>query len=101
MSDLLKFFEEEWKKDGHFRDVVAKMWEPGDPIEEKCPEGCDLHLHEVGERQGWRRLDNRDVYRTTRFCHEHRFTRIYAFYGAVAAISIGDKRVEYRRIVGY
>ena len=83
MTDFLKNIVEEWKTIPEYNDVEAIYWEPKDPQEELCPEGCSLEIYE--EAPGWIRISGYDAYRQTRICRKHGYARIFVITGISAS----------------
>jgi hypothetical protein len=84
MDDLLNELVKDWKREPHYKDVAAVLWEPGQPQLDKCPEGCSLLIYEQNPAK-WGRVTDRDAYRQTRICRKHAFARIYVITGLTAA----------------
>jgi hypothetical protein len=74
MNDLLVQLIADWKNKGYLV-VSGKLWEPGSPFLQRCPEGCHLEIYE--KPADWEKISGHNVYRQTRICKVHRFARIY------------------------
>ena len=74
MNDLLAKLISHWRNKGYLV-VSGKLWEPGSPLLERCPEGCHLETYE--KHANWEKVQFCDAYRQTRICVVHGFARIY------------------------
>lgn len=83
MEKLLAQVIEDWKKTDGFCDVSGKLWIPGSPRQERCPNGCHLEIYEMPA--SWEPVRGRDAYCQTRVCRKHGFARIYLVSGPTAA----------------
>ena len=82
MENLLNDLVKKWSESQDYKDVKAFEWNPGMQREERCPERCELQIHE--ERSGWDRITDHDAYRQTRICRKHGYARIYVISGPTA-----------------
>lgn len=78
MTDLRNMLKAEWCRVPEYTDVEVIAWTPDLPRETKCPQGCDLEVHEPS---GWGKIDGYDARRHTRLCRAHGYTRIYFITG--------------------
>lgn len=83
MEELLAQVVEEWANNNNYYDVSGKLWIPGSPRLERCPDGCHLDIYELPKK--WERIRDIDAYRQTRICKVHRFARIYILSEAAAS----------------
>lgn len=83
MPDLLNDLKTKWEEIPKYNDVRVEYWKPGDVQVDKCPNGCELEIHEDTPTK-WDRISGYDVYRQTRICRAHGFARIYVITGSTA-----------------
>lgn len=76
MSILLEDLVKKWKRVPKYSDVEAQYWETNQPQVETCPHGCNIKIYENTPTK-WARVSGHDLYRQTRICRKHGFTRIY------------------------
>ncbi|PKN67152.1 MAG: hypothetical protein CVU57_04165 [Deltaproteobacteria bacterium HGW-Deltaproteobacteria-15] len=95
MEELLALVIADCKKKGCCQDVSGKLWVPGSPRVERCPEGCHLDIYEMPTK--WKRVPGYDVYRQIRICRTHRFARIYLVSGLTAAAYNWDLLFDMKR----
>lgn len=95
MDELLSQVIADWEKSGNYQDVSGKVWVPGSPRQERCPDGCHLEIYEMPVK--WERVPGYDACRQTRICRKHGFARIYLVSGPMATAHNWNPSLDIKR----